>query len=150
MEKSHNHSLYPHLVAEFIEADENGGTVEAITFMTREKLKMLKNGQKRNTEEERIIKEARRRESRILSLLDTSTDGAIYGFTLTREIKKEIAPIMGDILFLYQHRIGEEAMLDLKALFESANDEPVDLVIAYKKDKKSISFIKKISLEGLK
>ena len=57
---------------------------------------------------------------------------------------------MGDILFLYQHRMGEIAMLELKALFESGKDESVDLIVAYKKDEKGGFFIKKISLEGMK
>ena len=57
---------------------------------------------------------------------------------------------MGDILFLYKHRMGEAEMLELKRLFESEKDETVQLLLNYKKDTAGVFFIKKISLEALK
>ena len=63
-------SIYPELVASFIEAD--AGTVEAIAFQTKEELKKLKDSHERKKRGEAIISQARKSEMRILSILPLS------------------------------------------------------------------------------
>jgi hypothetical protein len=69
MRKNQNPSIYPALVAEFIEASEDGGTLDAIAFLTHEKLETLKNEHQRKIQEAAILKEAKKREAHIFEIL---------------------------------------------------------------------------------
>jgi hypothetical protein len=69
MRNSNNHSIYPYLVAEFIEAKKDGGTVDAIKFMTHENLKELKDTHQRKIVEEKTTSEAESREKHIFAVL---------------------------------------------------------------------------------
>ena len=69
MRKNPNPSIYPALVAEFIEASEDGGTLDAIAFLTHEKLETLKNEYQRKIQEAAILKEAKKREAHIFEIL---------------------------------------------------------------------------------
>lgn len=148
MRKNPNPSIYPSLVAEFIEASEDGGTLDAIAFLTHEKLETLKNEYQRKIQEEAILKEAKRREAHIFEILpELVHDEWTLTLILNQKVKKILLPIQDDILFLYEQRMGVDARKKLMELLASKKDEPVYLIISYKKNPDTNSyFIKKLFL----
>lgn len=144
-------SIYPYLIGEFIEAEKDGWTIEAIRAMTHEKLKELKDDHKRRSEEEEIIQEAQSREQQIFkSLPYLGYNEWRLSITLTIEVKKNIVPIMESILFLYEHRMSKDEARKLRDLFNSNRDEAFNLNIIYKKDTDETYYIKKLYLKESK
>ena len=151
MKNPEKSSIYPYLVAEFIESEKGGWTIDAIRAMTHENLKQLKDDRKRYIEEERIIKEAKSREQQIFkSLPDLWNNEWHLRFTLTEEVKKIIAPIKESILFLYEHRIGTDEATTFPDMLDNDKNELFDLNIIYKKDIDGSYYIKKIFLKEIK
>lgn len=148
MRKNPNPSIYPSLVAEFIEASEDGGTLDAIAFLTHEKLETLKNEYQRKIQEAAILKEAKRREAHIFEILpELVHDEWTLMLILNQKVKKILLPIQDDILFLYEQRMGTDARKKLIELLASKKDEPVYLIISYKKNPDANTyFIKKLFL----
>ena len=148
LEKS---SIYPYLIAEFIEAEKDGWTIDAIRAMTHENLKQLKDDHKKRREEEKIVHEAQLKEQQIFeSLPDLWNNEWHLSMILTVEVKKNIVPIIASILFLYEHRMGKDEAKRLRSIFNSDKNEPFSLNIIYKKDTNGSYYIKKIFLKEIK
>lgn len=148
MKKNPDTSIYPALVAEFIEASKDGGTLDAIAFLTHQKLETLKNEHQRKIQENAILQEAEKRETHIFAILpELIHDEGSLTLILSQKIKKMLLPIQDDILFLYEQRMGIDARKKLMELFISEKDEPVDLIISYRKNLDTNTyFIKKLFL----
>ena len=149
MSKTENPSIYPYLVAEFIENDANGWTIEAIKFITREELKELKSSHTRKQELEKIVAEARKNELHIFSFLpDLNHPEWVLEINLSQETQKLISPIIRDIISIYTLRNWIEAAEKFQNLLLGQQNEIPKLIIHYKKNKDGNGyFIKKIFLQ---
>lgn len=145
--KNHNSSpsLYPYLVAEMIEADPHGSTLEAIAFMTGEDLKQLKNTYLQRKRESAILTQARESEKRIFAgLTPPERREGIYKIELLQSTKNHIRGIMNDILFLFEHRLGRYYSEELRTAFDITGDDPRMIIIEYVTDDNGHGIIKKI------
>lgn len=149
MSKAENPSIYPYLVAEFIENNTDGGTIEAIKFITREELKELKNAHTRKQELEKIVAEVQKNEMHIFSILPELTSAEwIFEIDLSQETKKILSPIIGDIFSIYSYRNWVGAAKNFQNLLMNNQNEIPKLIIHYKKNKDGNGyFIKKIFLQ---
>ncbi len=119
--KGHNSSpsIYPYLIAEMIEADPSGSTIEAIAFMTREDLKDLKNTYLQRKRESTILTQARESEKRIFAhLRPFERKEGVFKIPLSQSGKNYIEKIKEDILFIFGHRLGRDYAEKLRAAFE--------------------------------
>lgn len=145
--KNHNSSpsLYPYLVAEMIEADPNGSTLEAIAFMTREDLKQLKNKYLQRKRESSILTQARESEKRIFAgLTPLERKEGVFKIELLQSSKNHIRGIMNDILFLFEHRLGKDYADELREIFDRDEDDLSIITLEYVTGDDGNGIIKKI------
>ncbi len=113
---------------------KESGVIEKIHTRRALSLDTLKQDIERGSSKPWVLREARIREAHFFSMLKDLDMMGAFLYRLDRASKKNLWPVIDDIIWLYRKSEWEERGKHLEKILKSTNDEPYDLEIVYQKD----------------